>query len=335
MPDMPDHTEAMRKSAIVIFADAGYFPLAYVLGRSAHAAAGSVADVIVFTDDAGLVARYAGDPAVAVRLVDLSGRIPQNAAAHRRITDTTYGRLFLGDLLDERYARVLYLDCDIAIEPGFAGIFALDLKGMPIAAAIDAGDILRRDGEHAIAWRKHLTDIGLAPDAPYFNAGVLLIDLDAWRKIDVAGEAFAFLAERGKLATSMDQDALNVVFRGRWARLPQRYNFQFPFMGLGLEERVHPLIWHYTGHLKPWFDLVWPHDPVHTQRLHDQLAAAVWPDFVARHRKPEYRKQRMKTTLKTWFDRLRPIKQRRLAARMAARREYAQELLRGDGAAAD
>jgi lipopolysaccharide biosynthesis glycosyltransferase len=327
MPDMPDHAETMRKNAIVIFADAGYFPLAHVLGRSAHAAAGSVADVIVFTDDAGLVARYAGDPAMAVRLVDLSGRIPQNAAAHRRITDTTYGRLFLGDLLDERYARVLYLDCDIAVEPGFADVFALDLEGMPIAAAIDAGDILRRDGEHAIAWRQHLTDIGLAPDAPYFNAGVLLIDLDAWRRIDVAGEAFAFLAERGKRATSMDQDALNVVFGGRWARLSQRYNFQFPFMGLGLEEHVNPRIWHYTGHLKPWFDLVWPHDSVHTQRLHAQLAADGWPDFVAQHRKPEHRKLRLKKSAKAWFDRLRWSKQQRAVARLAARRGYALELL--------
>jgi len=330
VPDTPAQVDIMRKNAIAIFTDAGYFPLAYVLGRAAHDAAGSVADVIVFTDDAALVARYAQDRDVSVRHVDLSGRIPQNAATHSRVTDTTYGRLFLGELLDERYARVLYLDCDIEVEPGFTDIFALDLKGAVVAAATDAGDILRRDGEHADAWRKHLTNIGLAPNAPYFNAGVLLIDLDAWRRIDVAAECFAFLARCGKLAISMDQDALNFVLRGQWMRLSQRYNFQFPFFGLGLDAHCRPLIWHYTGHLKPWIEQLWPHDPVHTERLRAQLAAHGWPDFVAQHCKPEHRKQRLKTRLKAWFNRLRPAKRQRMAARMAARRAHAIEMLRAD-----
>jgi len=319
-----------KTNAIVIFSDAAYFPLAYTLAIDAYAGAGHVADVIIFTDAAELVERYAGGSQPLVRIIDSRRCTPINAASRGRLSAAAYYRLFIGELLPDSYKRALYLDCDIAVDPGFAGIFSIDMQGAAIAAAVDGGDILRRDGKHAIAWQKHLRDIGLASDAPYFNSGVLLIDLDAWRSVGVVDEACAFLADLGDRATCMDQDTLNYVFRGRWFPLPQRYNFQTPFMALCLEEVAKPLIWHYSGDLKPWTSLTWQLSQSHVERFRSRLDAAGWPDFIARHQTPDRLLAARRARLERFMARFRPGSKQRHLAKLAKQREFALELLHAD-----
>ena len=105
--------------------------------------------------------------------------------------------------------------------------------------------------------------IGFTQDEPYFNSGVLLIDMQRWRARDCERRVFDILARRGHELTWMDQDALNMALRGEVRFLDPQWNWQprcadVPAAFLGLDEiayerrRAAPGIVHYTTSLKPW-----------------------------------------------------------------------------------
>ena len=53
-------------------------------------------------------------------------------------------------------------------------------------------------------------------EQPYFNAGVMLIDLDAWRREDLVGRMLACLRRHRRDVLWWDQYALNVELAGHW-----------------------------------------------------------------------------------------------------------------------
>ena len=85
-----------------------------------------------------------------------------------RFTLETYIRFWIGDFFRE-HERALYLDPDIIVTGSIAELWNTDLSGRAVGAVPIPGST-----------RPAL--IGMAPDAPYFNAGVMLFDLNAWRR---------------------------------------------------------------------------------------------------------------------------------------------------------
>ena len=106
--------------------------------------------------------------------------------------------------------------------------------------------------------------LGLRPDAKYFNDGVLLIDVAGWRRIDLPAQLLACLAENREHVAWWDQYALNVVLAGRWRETDRRWNVgihafafpsweQSPFDAESLRElREDPWIIHFNSAAKPW-----------------------------------------------------------------------------------
>ncbi len=84
-----------------------------------------------------------------------------------------YARLFISSVLPERLSRVLYLDCDIIINQSLYELWNLDLQGKTIGALMDAFS------------RHYRFNIDLHPNDLMFNSGVMLVDLDKWKKNDV------------------------------------------------------------------------------------------------------------------------------------------------------
>ena len=100
----------------------------------------------------------------------------------------------------------------------------------------------------------------------YFNAGVLLINLDYWRANNVADAFCQYASARPDSLYCHDQDILNYVFRESKITLPLRYNMlneywfdirhsvvSWEFDNQMLYGQQHPAIIHYTGLPKPWF----------------------------------------------------------------------------------
>jgi lipopolysaccharide biosynthesis glycosyltransferase len=118
------------------------------------------------------------------------------------------------------------------------------------------------DGNIALACQDHLVprlgasfgvagwkEAGLHADEPYFNAGVMLIDLDHWRETGVEKRSLDYLRRFGPKVWFWDQEALNAVLSGQWKSLDSSWNFPASMVDPFKEM---PRIAHFSGNIKPW-----------------------------------------------------------------------------------
>lgn len=195
-----------------------------------------------------------------------------------RISRAMWYRLFLPELL-AGIDRVVYLDCDVIVRSPLDEFYGADLGDAGLGAVANVFEALHRDRPAAL---------GLPPGARYFNSGVLLMDLGAWR----AGEVARRILERVRASSPRllfpDQDALNLEFAGRWRELHPRWNCQNSFFYLGeagsafsgpeLAEAVrNPAIVHFEGGAlaKPWHYLC--KNP-HRHLYFEHRRATPWPE---------------------------------------------------------
>ncbi|ONK15803.1 glycosyltransferase family 8 protein [Streptomyces sp. MP131-18] len=204
--------------------------------------------------------------AAELRMTPLPGEVIRLPVQSDYITSETFGRLALARLLPADVTRVVYLDADLLILGDLSELSRHDLAGATLAAVREASD--------PFCWSlnglEHVFDLGLDPAAPYFNAGILVMDLPAFRATGVEERCLAYLARHRP--ARMDQDALNAVCRGRIGELPVKWNVEKYFFTS--EERrlryrallAQARILHYVGHKKPWtHDTVWRAGDWHAQ----------------------------------------------------------------------
>jgi lipopolysaccharide biosynthesis glycosyltransferase len=154
----------------------------------------------------------------------------------------TYGRLLAPELVAAD--RCLYLDCDtlprqcpsvLLAGPFAAGNPVLAVRNQNAPTFGDAHPLTR-----LAAW-------GVPPATPYFNAGMLVLNLQAWRA-ERAAEACLELARREPLPYH-DQDAINRHFLGRVGDLDPQWNRQ---TSGAVPDWNQTAIVHYVGRSKPW-----------------------------------------------------------------------------------
>ena len=190
--------------------------------------------------------------------LDLSGpRSFWPGIAHDADITACY-RMFLGEALPETVERVIFLDADVLVEGDLAELWNSPFDGRTLQAVPDAyAELL-----HTSRLRK--SGVPFPHSAPFFNAGVLLIDLFRWRELEIARQASELLWKYGKRLYGRDQDALNIVLADDWKALPSSWNLhELPHMlfcwdtsGQSPAERrrafSEPDIVHFVGTWKPW-----------------------------------------------------------------------------------
>ena len=179
----------------------------------------------------------------------------------------TYYRLIIPEIMPD-YHKILYLDCDMVADRDVAELYDLDLNGCMIGAAKDidvAGQINLRQND----WDRYVVEeLKLSSGFDYFQAGVLILDLDQLRKTATSEELIALASSRSWRCH--DQDVLNIVCKGRVYYIPQKWNtlmdWQEPgrsrmqilkMAPRGLYEeyaaaRKEPYMIHFAGYQKPW-----------------------------------------------------------------------------------
>jgi lipopolysaccharide biosynthesis glycosyltransferase len=165
---------------------------------------------------------------------------------NRKLSRATYARLLLPELLPE-VSRVLYMDCDILTDTDLTPLFAVDLKGRWAGAVRDAAFPFLVD-HVPDGWMPEGADVRTTPA---FNAGFMVMDLNAWRREGVAERAAGCAARvQGKF---QDQAILNHVLCGRWQELPTRWNRQFFVTENFSVYREWPeSVWHFVSETKAW-----------------------------------------------------------------------------------
>jgi len=173
---------------------------------------------------------------------------------------SAYYRLLLPTLLPAGINRVIYLDTDIVVCAPISTLAATNLNGAVIGAASATSCPWLASSSGLSRWR----ELGLSPKSPYFNSGVLVLDIDAWRKEELSKKVLDFLASQPEAPRFADQDALNAIFANCWHRLDPAWNqvssvhldHGLVHCNLDISEvnriRNEPKIIHFTGRLKPW-----------------------------------------------------------------------------------
>ena len=162
-----------------------------------------------------------------------------------------YYRLAMASMLPSTCRRILYMDVDVAIRGDIAEFFYQDLSGKTMGAIADCFPEKRLEHLRSIC-----RSVGIAAwpkDVFYFNSGVLLIDLDRWRKLNIEEKLFAFISEHWGKFPYHDQDTLDVVLLGDCKEFSAKYNFLTEIADQQIE--ADPLIIHYVGGGKPWYFL--------------------------------------------------------------------------------
>ncbi|HEY9153713.1 MAG TPA: glycosyltransferase [Opitutaceae bacterium] len=182
----------------------------------------------------------------------------------------TYARLCAADLIDSDVC--VYVDADIVVTGDLSPLFerARSDPSVPVWAARNRPD----DSFHGQLARQNTELVAGVPESElYFNAGFLVINLARWRELNVAKLGFDLAAKYQFI--SHDQDALNVLFRGQWRQLEDRWNYQL------IDRTSFPAdtaVLHYSGRNKPWQCGYARHVRAPFKRA---LKAAGWPHWRA------------------------------------------------------
>lgn len=194
----------------------------------------------------------------------------------RHVNLVTYFRLLMPQVVPTEVRKAIYLDADLLVRRDLARLWDLPLDGALCLAAADTAAPFF-DARLAMPnFRKvhrflaaaepvpNYRELGLLPTGKYFNAGVLVIDLEAWRSNDIGGRSLACLREHEVNVRWWDQYALNVVLAGAWREIDPRWNqgvhaYSFPTWRESPFERemfaamrTEPWIVHFTSQEKPW-----------------------------------------------------------------------------------
>lgn len=196
-----------------------------------------------------------------VAFIDMAGYFSDSRVDHLSVA--TYFRLMIPEVLPTDVKRALYADTDVLFTGDVSDVFESDLCGAALAAVADVY-LMQTDGGRITS------SLGLPPGTPYFNAGVLLFDMDRWRDQGLVGKCLDYERHnRGKLLFH-DQDVLNAVLHGSirplqphwnmfdlllnatWRRRLERGSLE-PYTAGQFEEAASlPRIIHYSGSKKPW-----------------------------------------------------------------------------------
>lgn len=175
------------------------------------------------------------------------------------ISITTYARLKIGDYITD-CDKILYLDIDLLVKDDLKSLWNTNLDNNWVGACID----LLVNENRAYYKQK----IGLTKHEYYFNAGVLLINLEKWRQANIFQMACYWTRQYKDVMEYQDQDILNGLFKGHVLYLNSRFNFM-PFHGHFLKNKIHShhldleylrniyitmpiVICHYCGANKAW-----------------------------------------------------------------------------------
>ena len=210
---------------------------------------------------------FEGHPNFNLRFIDPTGLIYNyNFYTHGHFSMETYYRLVLPELLPA-YQKILYLDSDMVVQADVAELYDENVDGYLLAACHDADTAGLYNGFQE--GKKEYTDHVLKLKEPYqyFQAGVLLMNLEEFRKRYTTEEILRFaVSEKWEL---LDQDILNKLCEGRVKYVDMAWNVMVDYGGIRekqiiamapkwlndmyLKARKEQKIIHYAGPEKPWY----------------------------------------------------------------------------------
>ncbi len=197
----------------------------------------------------------------------------------KRFGKETYYRFSL--IETAKTDKLLSIDSDMIVKGDVKELFDLKFKDNVLFAVKDLDLPL-----------KNRLKLGIKSDTPYFNSGLLFIDLKEWKKNKLTEKSLKWIKENNQKTEFADQDGLNMALVGKWKEIDPSwnmltkvfyYNLPIPFIychnvnAVTVYKKIkQPNIIHYTGFLKPWFFF----DPIPLKKEYlSYLKKTPWKDY--------------------------------------------------------
>lgn len=155
---------------------------------------------------------------------------------------STYYRLFTPTMFPN-LNKALYLDCDIVIRGDISKLYDTPLETNLVGAVHDSFVDTHKALQMYVENR-----VGVKPYTKYFNAGVLLMNLEEMRKFDFK-DKFLNLLSLIKFDVAQDQDYLNAICCDRVTLINEEWNFM-PLENKKKSDKVNLI--HFNLDYKPW-----------------------------------------------------------------------------------
>ena len=174
--------------------------------------------------------------------------------------DIVLARLFFDKLLPDSVDKILYLDGDTMVRGSLVELWNTDMKEYVLAAAIEpTANKVRKEAIH------------LNINEPYYNAGVLLINMRNWKEVYAGKKVLDFYKKHNGKLFANDQCAINGSLKDYILQISISCNFcntyrfypyktlvkitsPTPFIGKDEFEKIksNPSIIHFLGEERPW-----------------------------------------------------------------------------------
>lgn len=203
----------------------------------------------------------------------------------------SYLKMFFEKLIPDVSGRLIYIDCDTAVDGDISQLEHFDMCHKTIGMVMDS---LVIDSKKSV---------GLNKEDRYYNSGVILIDIDKWRERDCSKRIMEHIKNVRTYGT-VDQDVLNMELKNEIVTLPIKYNLQpihliYPYKLYSkvykhcekyygqneIENAVkQPAIVHYLRYIG---ESPWNADNVHpgTVYFDKYLAISPWADYTKKRAK--------------------------------------------------
>lgn len=238
----------------------------------------------------------------AIDIVEIDSTRFEGLVEKERFPISMYYRFLLPEILNNE--RVLYLDCDTIVRAQLSDLFETNLNGLAAGVVLDqqCDDVQNQNR--------------LLLETPYFNSGVMLMNLSEWRRCNYLDKLLEYIRQKPERCQYPDQDALNVVLSGKVEFLGYEWNMQEMWLTMLDYTRFHfsrhaeleaakdnPKIVHFCVSDKPWFDECrnpYRNEWVHYAKLHPFIGF----EPRSHYRWPYFRLEAEKMRLTRWQKRL-------------------------------
>ena len=183
-------------------------------------------------------------PGFTIEFADISAEVENIKSRFKNVyhfSVVTYYRLFIASLFPQ-YDKIIYLDCDLVVTGDISELYNTELGENIIAAAPE--QFVQSTPEFRVYAERAL---GVDPDG-YINAGVLVIDLEKFRKHRIEEQFVKLITDYDFDLLDPDQAYLNYLCLGKIYTLPNGWNkTPLPNECAGDKNIVH-----YALYKKPW-----------------------------------------------------------------------------------
>lgn len=131
-----------------------------------------------------------------------------------------YYRILFADFVPQTLKRMLFLDGDTLVNTDIRPFMLQDMEGKALAVIPNFPQL-----SHKVQGKKAQEYYDFSTHTCYFNSGVMLIDVEYWRKNAMQEQCLTFLQSYHVLCP--DQDALNAVYKDKIKILPYQWNLMW------------------------------------------------------------------------------------------------------------